>query len=286
MTSAFNERLKVGRGARREEVNDAIFFVFANRPIANRPLPSPSLSPPSAVARQKEEKKPRNAPSSSISACSASSSASSSDLPGTDGSTGARLAGAEGIDAAEIPTAAGLAATGTGFAAISSSSASSASRSSASSSASSASNSSSSRSAAYPTGWPSASCTCRIFSLCSLMSSITLSTSSMLVSRCSCFIAPAPLFSALNVSAVVLLPSSVITCSSSFSWWFCRFSTCCSYSFFFFKHCNAARLFFNRLNSLAFVSSAAIFLCNNASRFSSMEMVCERKNKGFRASGS
>jgi hypothetical protein len=52
MTSAFNERLKVGRGARREEVNDAIFFVFANRPIANRPLPSPSLSPALAVARQ------------------------------------------------------------------------------------------------------------------------------------------------------------------------------------------------------------------------------------------
>ena len=39
---------------------------------------------------------------------------------------------------------------------------------------------------------PRASCTCHIFSLCSLMSSITLSTSSMLVSRCSCFIAPAP----------------------------------------------------------------------------------------------
>jgi hypothetical protein len=38
-------------------------------------------------------------------------------------------------------------------------------------------------------------------------------------------------------------------------------------------------LFFNRLNSFAFVSSAAIFLCNNASRFSSMEMVCERKDK-------
>ena len=55
-------------------------------------------------------------------------------------------------------------------------------------------------SAAYPRRCPSASCTCRIFSLCSLMSSMTRSTSSMLVSLCSCFIAPALDLSALNVS--------------------------------------------------------------------------------------
>ena len=61
-----------------------------------------------------------------------------------------------------------------------------------------------------------------------LRSGRTLSTSSMFVSLWICFMAPAPDLSAVNVSAVVLLPSRVMTCSSSLSCWFWSCSICCS----------------------------------------------------------
>mmetsp|Transcript_4543 Transcript_4543/g.10847 ORF Transcript_4543/g.10847 Transcript_4543/m.10847 type:complete len:225 (-) Transcript_4543:180-854(-) len=147
------------------------------------------------------------------------------------------------------------------------------SSSSASSSCSSASRSSSSISAAKPTGWPSASLICLRFSVCSVISSIVLSTSSMLVSFWSFFIAWAPERIAATVSVVALAPSSMIFWSWILSCWFAIWSAWASYIFFLFKHCKAARLFFIFVYSFAFLISSAIFFCRTASLFSSISRV-------------
>mmetsp|Transcript_6872 Transcript_6872/g.23629 ORF Transcript_6872/g.23629 Transcript_6872/m.23629 type:complete len:205 (+) Transcript_6872:1470-2084(+) len=147
------------------------------------------------------------------------------------------------------------------------------SSSSASSSCSSASRSSSSISAAKPIGWPRASLICLRFSVCSVISSIVLSTSSMLVSFCSFFMAWAPDLMAATVSVVALAPSSIIFWSWILSCWFASWSAWASYIFFLFRHCRAALLFFIFVYSLAFLISSAIFFWSKASLFSSISSV-------------